>query len=177
MTPSDENELYQMLYTGFQQTGPCAIRYPRGSGPGTPINKMMSAIPIGKAEIKRKGKKIALLAFGSLVATAFTVAEKLDATLVNMRFVKPLDTMLLTELANTHSLLVTLEENVISGGAGSAISELYHQQGLICDILSLGLADKFIEHGDPVELLSQMGLNPTGIIAAIERRLAKLATF
>lgn len=177
MAPSDENELYQMLYTGFQQTGPCAIRYPRGSGPGTPINKTMFAIPIGKAEIKRKGKKIALLAFGSLVATASTVAEKLDATLVNMRFVKPLDTMLLTELANTHSLLVTLEENVISGGAGSAISEFYHQQGLICDILSLGLADKFVEHGDPVELLSQMGLNPTDIIAAIERRLAKLATF
>ncbi len=177
MTPSDENELYQMLYTGFQQTGPCAIRYPRGSGPGTPINKTMFAIPIGKAEIKRKGKKIALLAFGSLVATAFTVAEKFDATLVNMRFVKPLDTMLLTELANTHSLLVTLEENVIFGGAGSAISEFYHQQGLIYDILSLGLADKFVEHGDPVELLSQMGLNPTGIIAAIERRLAKLGTF
>ncbi|MES2141558.1 MAG: 1-deoxy-D-xylulose-5-phosphate synthase [Pseudomonadota bacterium] len=177
MTPSNENELYQMLYTGFQERGPCAIRYPRGSGPGSVINKMISAIPIGKAEIKRKGRKIALLAFGSLVATALTVAEKLDATVVNMRFVKPLDTELLTELANTTTLLVTLEENVIYGGAGSAISEYYHQQGLICNLLSLGLPNTFIEHGEPIELLSQMGLDTDGILMAIKRRLAQSSRF
>lgn len=177
MTPSDENELYQMLYTGFQQAGPCAVRYPRGSGPGVLLNRTMSAIPIGKAEIKRKGKNTALLAFGSLVSTALEVAKKIDATVINMRFVKPLDTELLIDLANTHTLLVTLEENVISGGAGSAISEFYHQQGLICDILSLGLPDTFVEHGDTVELLSKIGLDVVGIQTTIEQRLAKLATF
>jgi 1-deoxy-D-xylulose-5-phosphate synthase len=177
MAPSDENELYQMLYTGLQQAGPSAIRYPRGSGPGVPINKTPSAIPIGKAEVKRKGKHIALLVFGSLLTTALVVAEKLDATVINMRFVKPLDTHLLRELAHTHSLFVTLEENVLQGGAGSAIGEYCHQQGLTCNLLSLGLPDTFIEHGDPGELLSQVDLDEKGILAAIKQRLAKSATF
>ena len=177
MTPSDENELYQMLSTGFQQSGPCAIRYPRGSGPGVAINKTLSAIPIGKAEVKREGKEIALLAFGSLLQPALTVAEKLDATVINMRFVKPLDTHLLAQLANTHHLFVTLEENVLQGGAGSAVGEYCHQQRLACDVLSLGLPDMFIEHGDPIALLSQVGLDVEGILTAIEQRLAKSVTF
>ncbi len=177
MTPSDENELYQMLCTGFQQSGPCAIRYPRGQGPGVAINKAHAAIPIGKAQVKRQGKEIALLAFGSLLQTALTVAEKLDATVINMRFVKPLDTSLLTQLASTHRLIVTLEENALHGGAGSAISEYCHQQGLTCDLLPLGLPDTFVEHGDPIALLSQVGLDVKGILASIKQRLAKSTTF
>ena len=177
MAPSDENELYQMLYSGFQQSTPCAIRYPRGCGPGVVINKAMYTIPLGKAEIKREGENIALLVFGSLLQPAFAVAEKLNATVVSMRFVKPLDTELLSQLASTHTLFVTLEENVIAGGAGSAVGEYCHQQQLDCDLLSLGLPDTFVEHGDPGELLSQAGLDMAGILAAIERRLAKLPAF
>lgn len=177
MTPSDENELYQMLYSGFQQSTPCAIRYPRGCGPGVAINKAMYSIPLGKAEIKREGENIALLVFGALLQPALAAAEKLNATVVNMRFVKPLDTELLTQLASTHSLFVTLEENVITGGAGSAVGEYCHQQQFDCDLLSLGLPDTFVEHGDPGELLSQAGLDRDGILAAIEQRLAKLPAF
>lgn len=171
MTPSDENELYQMLYSGFQQSTPCAIRYPRGCGPGVAINKAMVMIPQGKAEIKRVGQTIALLVFGALLQPAFAVAEKLNATVVSMRFVKPLDTELLSQLASTHTLFVTLEENVIAGGAGSAVGEYCHQQQLNCDLLSLGLPDTFVEHGDPGESLSQAGLDRAGILAAIEQRL------
>lgn len=176
MTPSDENELYQMLYSGFQQSTPCAIRYPRGYGPGVSINKNMSTIPLGKAEIKRNGRHIALLAFGSLLPSALAAAEELNATVINMRFVKPLDVELLTQLASTHSLFVTLEENVIGGGAGSAVGEYCHQQQLGCDLLSLGLPDAFVEHGDPEELLSRFGLDMTGILAAIEQRLGRVSS-
>lgn len=176
MAPSDENELYQMLYSGFQQSTPCAIRYPRGYGPGVSINKNMSTIPLGKAEIKRNGRHIALLAFGSLLPSALAAAEELNATVINMRFVKPLDVALLTQLASTHSLFVTLEENVIGGGAGSAVSEYCHQQQLGCDLLSLGLPDTFVEHGDPEELLSRFGLDMTGILTAIEQRLGRASS-
>lgn len=178
MAPSDENELYHMLSTGFQHAGPCAVRYPRGVGPGASINKTSATIPIGKAQVKRQGKEVALLAFGSMLAPALDIAEKLDATVVNMRFVKPLDTQLLSELASTHRLLVTLEENVIQGGAGSAVGEYLQQQGFAsCVLLSLGLPDAFVEHGDPLTLLAQMGLDAEGILIAVKRRLEKLSAF
>ncbi len=177
MTPSCENELRQMLYTGFQLSTPCTIRYPRGAGPGVLVEKEMSLIPFGKAEICRRGESIALLAFGSLLYSALAVGESLDATVVNMRFVKPLDQKLLSKLAKTHRLLVTLEENVKRGGAGSAVSEYLHQQGIPCDVFILGFPDSFIEHGDPSTLLSQAGLDTAAILAAVEQRLAQSLAF
>jgi 1-deoxy-D-xylulose-5-phosphate synthase len=177
MTPSNENELRQMLYTGFQLTTPCAVRYPRGAGIGTLVKRDMSCIPIGKAEICHKGLSIALLAFGSMLRPALTVGESLGATVVNMRFVKPLDEKLLRNLAKTHGLLVSLEENVKVGGAGSAVSEFLHQQGIPCDVLILGLPDRFIEHGDPNTLLAQVDLDAATILSAIEQRLALSLTF
>ena len=177
MTPSCENELRQMLYTGFQLSTPCAIRYPRGTGPGVLVEKEMSLIPLGKAEICRRGQSIALLAFGSLLHSALAVGESLDATVVNMRFVKPLDEKLLSKLAKTHQLLVTLEENVKQGGAGSAVSQYLHQQGIPCDVFILGFPDSFIEHGDPGTLLSEAGLDTAAILAAVEQRLAQSLTF
>jgi 1-deoxy-D-xylulose-5-phosphate synthase len=177
MTPSCENELRQMLYTGFQLSTPCAIRYPRGTGPGVLLEKEMSLIPLGKAEICRRGQSIALLAFGSLLYSALAVGESLDATVVNMRFVKPLDEKLLSKLAKTHQLLVTLEENVKQGGAGSAVSQYLHQQGIPCDVFILGFPDSFIEHGDPGTLLSEAGLDTAAILAAVEKRLAQALTF
>jgi len=177
MTPSCENELRQMLYTGFQLSTPCAIRYPRGTGPGVLLEKEMSLIPLGKAEICRRGQSIALLAFGSLLYSALAVGESLDATVVNMRFVKPLDEKLLSKLAKTHQLLVTLEENVKQGGAGSAVSQYLHRQGIPCDVFILGFPDSFIEHGDPGTLLSEAGLDTAAILAAVEKRLAQALTF
>lgn len=177
MTPSHENELRQMLYTGFQLSTPCAIRYPRGVGTGVLVEQEMSLIPLGKAEICRRGQSIALLAFGSLLYSALAVGESLDATVVNMRFVKPLDQKLLSKLAKTHRLLVTLEENVKRGGAGSAVSEYLHQQNIPCDVLILGFPDTFIEHGDPGTLLAQVGLDTAAILAAVEQRLAQALTF
>lgn len=173
MIPSNENELRQMLYTGFQLSTPCAIRYPRGAGPGITIEQEMSLLPVGKAAICRTGQSIALLAFGPLLYPALAAGEKLDATVINMRFVKPLDQKLLHNLAKTHSLLVTLEENVKLGGAGSAVSEYLHQQGITCDLLTLGFPDSFIEHGDPNALLAQIGLDVTTILSAIELRRAQ----
>jgi 1-deoxy-D-xylulose-5-phosphate synthase len=177
MAPSNENELRQMLYTGFQLSTPCAVRYPRGTGRNVLVEKKMSLIPLGKAEICRKGQSVALLAFGSMLYPGLTVGESLDATVINMRFVKPLDEKLLRNLAKTHGLLVTLEENVKVGGAGSAVSEYLHQQGIPCDVLVLGLPDHFIEHGDPSTLLAQAGLDAATILSAIEQRLALSLTF
>jgi 1-deoxy-D-xylulose-5-phosphate synthase len=177
MTPSNENELRQMLYTGFQLPTPCAVRYPRGVGVGVSVEKEMSCIPIGKAELRRKGHSIALLAFGSMLQPALSVGESLDATVVNMRFVKPLDEKLLRNLAKTHGLLVSLEENVKVGGAGSAVSEFLHQQGIACDVLILGLPDRFIEHGDPNTLLAEVDLDAATILSVIEQRLALSLTF
>lgn len=171
MAPSNENELRQMLYTGFQLTTPCAVRYPRGVGIGATVEQEMSCIPLGKAEIRRKGHTIALLAFGSMVYPSLSVGASLDATVVNMRFVKPLDERLLLNLAKSHSLLVSLEENVKVGGAGSAVSEFLHQQGITCDVLILGLPDRFIEHGDPNTLLSRVALDTAAILSAIKQRL------
>jgi 1-deoxy-D-xylulose-5-phosphate synthase len=171
MTPADENECRQMLYTGYMHNGPAAVRYPRGCGPGTPIQGEMTALPLGKGEIRRHGKKIALLAFGSMLTPALLAAETLDATVANMRFVKPLDTELLLELAKTHDVLVSIEENAVMGGAGSAVAEalLAHQPNI--RLLQLGLPDLYIEHGNPEKMLGDVGLNAAGIIAAVEKKL------
>ena len=178
MAPSDENECRQMLYTAFQLNTPAAVRYPRGTGPGVAIEKEMRALPIGRGEIRRSGKriallskKIAILAFGSMLRPALEVAEELDATVANMRFVKPLDDALVAELAGGHDLLVTVEENVIEGGAGSAVLESLQHQGLKVPVLQLGLPDRYIDHGDPALQLASCGLNADGILASIRARL------
>ncbi len=170
MAASDENECRQMLSTGFHYPGPAAIRYPRGAGIGVAINLELSTLPIGKGEIKRKGKSIAILAFGSMVQPGLKAAENLDATLANMRFVKPLDTALLAELANTHDVLVTIEEGTVMGGAGSAVAEAMAEAGITKPLLILGLPDQFIDHGDPALLLASCGLDAAGIEASIKKR-------
>ncbi|APZ43899.1 1-deoxy-D-xylulose-5-phosphate synthase [Acidihalobacter ferrooxydans] len=172
MAPSDENECRQMLYTGFMHDGPAAVRYPRGKGPGKPIQETMTALPLGKAESLRAGSEVALLCFGAPLTAARAVAESLDATLINMRFVKPLDEALITELAKTHRLLVTLEENAIAGGAGSAVNEFLAAQNLSVDTLNLGLPDRFLDHANREELLAEAGIDAEGIRKAIAVRLA-----
>ncbi len=180
MTPSDENECRQMLYTAFQMNTPAAVRYPRGAGPGAAIQKEMRALTVGKGEIRRSGRKIALiskqvaiLAFGSMVRLALEAAEEIDATVANMRFVKPLDDALVAELAANHDLLVTVEENVVMGGAGSAVIESLHSQGIEATVLRLGLPDRFIDHGDPALQLASCGLDKDGIVASIRARLSE----
>ena len=171
MTPSDENECRQMLYTAYQHQGPAAVRYPRGAGPGAVISKTMQALPIGKGEIRREGKKIAILAFGSILAPALQAADGLDATVANMRFVKPLDVGLIAQLAQSHNLLVTIEENTIMGGAGAAVMEALQSMQSHVATLCLGLPDTFIEHGVHETMLAECGLNSEGIVAAIEAKL------
>jgi len=175
MTPSDENECRRMLTTGLQINGPSAVRYPRGSGSASTIETSMQALAIGKAQIKRQGKRIAILAFGSMLQAALIVGEQLNTTVVNMRFVKPLDQTLITQLANDHELIVTVEENAIMGGAGSAVNEFLQQANIVMPILNLGLPDEFIEHGDPAILLQRCGLDASGIRAAIEKRCKQLS--
>ncbi|GGC79759.1 1-deoxy-D-xylulose-5-phosphate synthase [Undibacterium terreum] len=170
MAPSDENECRQMLTTGYNYPGPAAIRYPRGAGIGAEIKQELTSLPIGKGEIKREGKDIAILAFGSMVHPAIQAADKLDATVANMRFIKPLDVELLKSLAANHDALVTVEEGTIMGGAGSAVAEALAAAGICKPLLILGLPDKFIDHGDPALLLSQCGLDAAGIEAAIKKR-------
>jgi 1-deoxy-D-xylulose-5-phosphate synthase len=165
MAPSDENECRQMLYTGYQLDCPSAVRYPRGSGPGTALQEKFSALPLGKGEIKRKGKRIAILAFGSMVKPALDAAEALDATVASMRFVKPIDAALVRELAAAHELIVTVEEHQVMGGAGSAVLEAL--SGREVKTLLLGLPDRFIDHGDPAKLLSSVGLDADGILKSI----------
>ncbi|MDQ7074809.1 MAG: 1-deoxy-D-xylulose-5-phosphate synthase [Gammaproteobacteria bacterium] len=167
MAASDANECRQMLYTGHQHNGPAAVRYPRGSGPKVEIQSEMELIPLGRAEPRRQGKKIALLAFGSMLTPALQAAERLDATVINMRFVKPLDENLLLETAKEHQLLVTLEENAIAGGAGSGINEYLLSQGIQVPILNLGLPDQFSEHGVHSDLLRDYGLDAQGIVSQI----------
>ena len=176
MAPADENECRQMLYTAFQHNGPTAVRYPRGSGTGVKPQKAMKALTLGKGEIRRHAsssatRKVAILAFGSMVAPASEAAEKLDATIVNMRFVKPIDDALIRELAATHTLFVTVEENAIMGGAGAAVMEFMQANNLHAETLCLGLPDTFIEHGVHETMLAECGLNASGIIAAIEKKL------
>jgi 1-deoxy-D-xylulose-5-phosphate synthase len=161
MAPSDENECRQMLFTGFGLDCPAAVRYPRGTGIGKAIEKEMKALPVGKGEIKRKGSKIAILAFGSMMKPALDAAQALDATVANMRFVKPIDVELVRELAASHELVVTVEEHQILGGAGSAVLEAL--AGSKVKVLLLGLPDRFVEHGDPAKLLSSVGLDGPGI--------------
>ena len=178
MAPSDENECRQMLYTAFQLNSPAAVRYPRGAGPGVPVEKNMQALPVGKGEIRRNGKriallskKIAILAFGSMVHVAMKVADEIDATVANMRFIKPLDDTLVAELAAAHDLLVTLEENVIMGGAGSAVLESLQRRGTRISVLQLGLPDRFIDHGDHALQLASCGLDKDGVLASIRAKL------
>jgi 1-deoxy-D-xylulose-5-phosphate synthase len=172
MAPSDENECRQMLYTGYKMNTPTAVRYPRGSGPGVKTVQAMQALSVGRGEMRRSGKKIAILAFGSMLAPALAAAEKLDATVVNMRFVKPLDSELVLRMASEHSMLVTVEENTIQGGAGSAVAECLAQHGVTSVLMQLGLPDRFIEQGDPARLLASCGLDAEGIEAAIRNKIS-----
>jgi 1-deoxy-D-xylulose-5-phosphate synthase len=169
MAPSDENECRQMLYTAFTLDAPSAVRYPRGSGVGAQIEAEMQALPIGKGVVRRTGEKIALLAFGSMVHPALQAADELNATVADMRFVKPLDEALIKQLAQNHDVLVTVEENVIQGGAGSAVAECLAKLGLEKRLVLLGLPDRFVEHGDPTLLLASCGLDTVGIVEAIKR--------
>ncbi|HEY8051280.1 MAG TPA: 1-deoxy-D-xylulose-5-phosphate synthase [Steroidobacteraceae bacterium] len=170
MAPADENECRQMLYTATTLSSPAIVRYPRGSGPGVPVVAQMSALPVGKGQLRREGKSgLALLAFGALVASAQEIADKLDATLVNMRFVKPLDEDLVLSLAGRHRALVTIEENATQGGAGSAIGELLAAEGVQVPLLQLGIPDRFIEHGSREGCLTAAGLDREGLAASIER--------
>jgi len=169
MAPSDEDECRQMLYTAVQHAGPSAVRYPRGGGNGTAPRAQMRALPIGKGEVVRRGRGIALLAFGSLLGVAREVAETLDATVANMRFVKPLDVELVAELATSHDLIVTLEENAVIGGAGAEVSRLVDGLATRPRVLRLGLPDHFIDHGDQAQLLASVGLDQDGILASIAR--------
>lgn len=168
MTPSDENETRQMLYTGYLHQGPAAVRYPRGSGVGVEIKEEMTALPLGKAIVKREGQSgTAILCFGVLLQAATEIAEKLDATLVDMRFVKPLDEALISELCNTHRHLITLEENATQGGAGSAVNEFVATTGVCIPTLNLGLPDLFLDHGTRSELLQDAQLDPKSLFDRI----------
>ena len=170
MAPADENECRQMLYTASTLRAPAIVRYPRGSGPGVPIVREMTALPVGKAQLRREGKSgLALLAFGALVAPAARIAEALDATLVNMRFVKPLDEELIVAVAARHRALVTIEENATLGGAGSAVVELLGAEGLQLPLLQLGIPDRFIEHGSREGCLASAGLDAAGLEASVAR--------
>jgi len=171
MAPADENECRQMLYTAFQLDTPAAVRYPRGTGPGVEIRKEMQALAIGKGEVRRQGARIAILAFGSMLAPAFAAAEELDATVANMRFVKPLDRALVEQLAREHELVITVEEGALMGGAGSAVAECLAAAGLTPQLLHLGLPDRFVDHGDTAVLLGEVGLDQAGLLAAIRTRL------
>ncbi len=173
MAPADENECRQMLYTAFTIDGPAAVRYPRGAGTGAEILQQMQALPVGVGEIRREGRKVAILAFGSMVKPALEAGAELGATVANMRFVKPLDDALVLRLASTHELVVTVEENVLEGGAGSAVLESLAARGVEVPVLQLGLPDHFVEHGDPAQLLADCGLDAAGIAQAIRERLSQ----
>jgi len=168
--PADEAECRQLLTTAYQQNHPVAVRYPRGAGVGTVPASDLQPLPFGKGELRRQGQRIAILAFGTLLYPALEAAEALDATVVNMRWAKPLDTELLLQVARSHEALVTVEEGAIMGGAGSAVLEALQAAGVLRPVLQLGLRDEFIEHGDPAKLLSLQGLDAAGIRQAIERR-------
>lgn len=173
MTPSDENECRMMLSTAFATECPTAVRYPRGSGPGALVGSGLGTLPMGKGEIRRHGKRVAILAFGSLLAPALTAAEQINATVANMRFVKPMDAQLVSELASRHDLLVSIEENTIIGGAGAEVARLLEQSGSKVPLLRLGLPDTFIDHGDAALLLAEAGLDADGIITSIRQYLDK----
>jgi 1-deoxy-D-xylulose-5-phosphate synthase len=179
LAPSDEDECRQMLYTGFLRDEPVAVRYPRGTGPGVAVRQAMEAVPWGVAQVRREAtrvnSRVAILAFGSMVAPALAAGEALDATVVNMRFVKPLDAELVRRMAATHDLVVTVEENVVAGGAGAACAEALSAAGIEVPLLHLGLPDRFVDHGDPAKLLADEGLDAAGIGRAITERMKRLA--
>jgi len=168
--PADENECRQLLCTAYAQNTPVAVRYPRGTGAGVAVQSGLQALPFGKGELRRQGRRVAILAFGTLLYPALEVAEKLDATVVNMRWAKPLDVALLLQVAADHEALVTLEEGAVMGGAGSAVLEALAAAGVVRQVLQLGLRDEFIEHGDPARLLALQGLDAPGIEAALRQR-------
>ena len=174
MAPADENECRMMLTTGFEYEGPAAIRYPRGTGPGAAVRSELDTLPIGKAELRRRGRGLAILSFGAMLAPATVVAAELDATLVNMRFVKPLDEAMILELARTHDAFVTLEDNAVAGGAGSGVAECLAAHGIVKPVLHLGLPDVYLEHGSRDEVLSMAGLDLPGIRNAIRARFPQL---
>lgn len=170
MAPSDENECRQMLTTAYHYPGPAAVRYPRGAGIGASISSELTSLELGKAATLRQGRRLAILAFGSMVHPALKAGEQLDASVVNMRFVKPIDTELIKQIAATHEAIITIEEGCTMGGAGSAVAEVLAEAGLSKPMLMLGLPDKFVDHGDPALLLAQCGLNAEGIEASIRKR-------
>jgi 1-deoxy-D-xylulose-5-phosphate synthase len=174
MTPSDENETRQLLYTGYRYQGPAAVRYPRGTGPGATIEKTMAELPLGKGIVRREGTRVAILNFGTLLPTALQVGDQLNATVADMRFVKPLDKELVSQLGTDHDLLVTLEEGSVAGGAGSAVSEYLADQSIVMPILQLGLPDTFVDHGSHAQQLSRVGLDAEQIQSRITQRLEKL---
>lgn len=171
MTPSDENELRLLLNTGYHYPGPAAVRYPRGTGPNVAVTESLDAVEIGKGVLRRQGEQVAMLVFGTQLANALHAADGLNATVADMRFVKPLDEALVLELAGSHQLLVTIEENAVQGGAGSAVTELLHARGITLPVLQLGLPDVYIDHGDQTQMLADCGLSADGIAVAIEGRL------
>ncbi|BCL74698.1 1-deoxy-D-xylulose-5-phosphate synthase [Jeongeupia sp. HS-3] len=171
LAPADENECRQMLYSAYQHAGPAAVRYPRGNGMGVPVQAEMNGVAWGKGVVARTGSKVAILAFGTLFEAALKAGEALDATVANMRFVKPLDDALVVELAASHDLIVTVEENAIMGGAGSAVIESMMRQGVIKPVLQLGLPDDYVEHGEQKQMLADCGLDAVGIAAAIRQRI------
>lgn len=172
--PADENETRKLLTTAYQQNHPVAVRYPRGAGVGVAVERDLQPLPFGKGEVRRQGKRLAVLAFGTLLYPALQVAERLDLTVVNMRWAKPLDTELLLQVAASHDALVTVEEGAIMGGAGSAVSEALNAAGVAKPVLQLGLRDEFAPHGDPARLLSLQGLDAAGIEASIRARFGDL---
>ncbi|MES2832523.1 MAG: 1-deoxy-D-xylulose-5-phosphate synthase [Pseudomonadota bacterium] len=173
MAASDENECRQMLTTAYQYQGPASVRYPRGAGVGAAIEPGLATLPMGRGERRREGHTIAILAFGTMLAPALAAGELLDATVANMRFIKPIDLALIRELASTHEALVTVEEGCIMGGAGAAVAEALAAEGIVKPLLMLGLPDRFIDHGDVAELLSACGLDGVGIAASVRQRFNK----
>ncbi len=174
MAPADENECRQLLSTAYQMQSPTAVRYPRGSGSGVAVQKSLDSLPVGKGELRRQGEKVAIFAFGSMLAPALQAAETLNASVANMRFIKPLDSALILSLAASHSLLLTVEENTVQGGAGSAVAEFLAQNGICKPLIILGLPDEFIEQGEPTKLLAACGLNSAGIVSRVQTALADL---
>src|SRR5260221_7516879 len=174
MAPADENECRRMLDTAFSIDGPSAVRYPRGAGVGVEIAKEIAVLAVGRGEVRREGKRVAILAFGAPLAAALAAADELNATVANMRFVKPLDRELVFRLPTSHDLLVTIEDNVVAGGAGSAVAEVLAADGIAVPVLSLGLPDAFVEHGEAQQLLADCGLDAAGIARAVRERLMQL---
>ena len=171
MAPSDENETHKLLSTGYAHQGPAAVRYPRGKGPGVSVDKNLETLEIGKAAIRREGHSVAILAFGSMVSVALESGNSINASVIDMRFVKPIDEDLIGDMAATHQLIVTIEENSIMGGAGSAINEYLLRSNYQIPILNLGLPDKFLEHGKVPEILTDIALDSTSVTEAIKQKL------